>query len=524
MRIFKSFIGWLCFLSLIDFVFFTGYWVYSLGLPFFHGTALYKFSEPNTLKMARAIGERGITADNGALLRDYTKRREPPIVKLTGWDAVGWIIDHGHMPKADRSSGISVIAVLDEQGQVVSAYPPSLVGEVFPFRIPIRDLQDSVRTEAGGHTQFWPANYRYPVWSENFINTAKAFNPNVGAVYMNRIVSPQGHTIGVLAVASPRDLVTLYQPSEPFHWWSTEETRNLAIAWFLLYLILLPVWTGLDAGWRGMRPFAWGILVALTGWIGLLAYLIARLPAPGTCYNCGEKILGKYVRCPSCGVTLSNRCPVCRRKMKPGWQYCPTCRDIQPEPVDVSPTPVQPETTQPASTTSPDLRVTVLDAESSAPLQNARLIVKGPSNLDGITNNAGVFHARKLRAGGYVVTAMKQGFESATAELDMGATASEACKLMLRALPSGISGRVIRRPDQQPVPGAKVYLDSSRLDRSTETGADGCFMLDDIPAGPYTVRADAEGFESQTRLAQVAPGQPVTLDFALNPTEEQSNG
>ncbi|MCX6376227.1 MAG: carboxypeptidase-like regulatory domain-containing protein, partial [Armatimonadetes bacterium] len=203
---------------------------------------------------------------------------------------------------------------------------------------------------------------------------------------------------------------------------------------------------------------------------------------------------------------------------------CPTCRGIQPEPVDVSPAPVQAETAQPVSAVSPSLQVTALEAESGAPLQNARLIIKGPSNLDGITNNAGVFHARKLRAGGYVVTASMQGFEPASAELEMGPDAGEAVKLMLRALPSGISGRVIRRPDQQPVPGAKVYLDSSRLDRSTETGTDGCFVLDDIPAGPYTVRADADGFESQTRLAQMAPGQTMTLDFALDPAKENSDG
>ncbi|MCX6374452.1 MAG: hypothetical protein NTU88_00175, partial [Armatimonadetes bacterium] len=299
MRIFKSFIGWLCFLSLIAALGLAGLWAYTLGMPFFYGSAVYQFSAPDMPSMAQAIGTRGITADNSTLLKNYANRREPPIVKLTGWDAVGWIVDHGRMPKPDRSSGISVIAVLDKNGKVVSGYPGRLVGEAFPFGQPIGDIQESIR-KVDGYTEHSPANYAYPVWSENFINTAKVFNPNVGAVYVNRIVSPQGHTIGVLAVASPRDLVTLYQPSEPFHWWSTEETRNLAIASFLLYLILLPVWTGLDAGWRGMRPFAWGILVALTGWIGLLAYLIARLPAPGTCYNCGEKVLGKYVRCPSC--------------------------------------------------------------------------------------------------------------------------------------------------------------------------------------------------------------------------------
>ena len=67
------------------------------------------------------------------------------------------------------------------------------------------------------------------------------------------------------------------------------------------------------------------LLVLVTNWIGLLAYLTARLSPPRPCPNCGEWVLSKFKRCPACGMVFLGVCPVCKTKAKPGWQYCPVC-------------------------------------------------------------------------------------------------------------------------------------------------------------------------------------------------------
>jgi hypothetical protein len=354
-----------------------------------------------------------------------------------------------------------------------------------------------------------------------------------------------GELIGRLAWVAKAETTFVFMPPRAIvrSCISVPTAEAIAILGLVVYWLTLPVWVGMDAGRRGMRPAAWKLLVLVTNWIGLLAYLVARLAPPHPCPNCGERVLAKYRRCPVCGVLLLSNCPVCRSKMKPGWQFCPVCnavpfRSAEQTPATASMTatlrPIpsvpfrsaeqtpatepMPVAVEPAE--QPSLSVTVRDAESGVPVPNAAVSIRGPRSLQGVTNRAGVFEARRLDAGSYTVEACREGCEPACAEIEVAPDSSRAIALDLKALPGSISGKIIDRATGRPVAGAHVYLDSSRLDRSVLSDASGGYVIESVPAGPYGVRVDAEGCASQTKVAELSPGQGADLDFALDRAAE----
>ena len=54
------------------------------------------------------------------------------------------------------------------------------------------------------------------------------------------------------------------------------------------------------------------------------------------------------------------------------------------------------------------------------------------------------------------------------------------------------------------------------MKRSVKTDAAGRFSFPQLKPGPYTVKAEAEHFASQTNSALAALGQKQTVDFTLN--------
>jgi hypothetical protein len=165
--------------------------------------------------------------------------------------------------------------------------------------------------------------------------------------------------------------------------------------------------------------------------------------------------------------------------------------------------------------------VNVSDSESGIPLANTRISLKGPSPRDVVTNAGGLFEAKRLTAGTYTVTAVKPGYTSSTAEIDLDEEAHESAHLSLRALPGTVAGRVTESDSRLPVQGAHVYLDSNRIDRSTLTGKDGEYSLNDIPAGPYTICLEAEGLTSVAKLVDVKPGIAIPVDLSTKTAAQQ---
>lgn len=81
---------------------------------------------------------------------------------------------------------------------------------------------------------------------------------------------------------------------------------------------------------------------------------------------------------------------------------------------------------------------------------------------------------------------------------------------------------IVKNSDGQPTASATVMVRGTRL--STVTGEDGRYTLAEVPAGSYTVVAALIGYGFATATANVAAGQVVQLDFALEARAVQLEG
>jgi len=229
-------------------------------------------------------------------------------------------------------------------------------------------------------------------------------------------------------------------------------------------------------------------------------------------------------------MTLPTKCPICGKKLKPGWLHCPMCVEEQPKEAPVS-EPIEPEPVHVRLSTDPALpevsdytilSIRAIDADAFTSISNAEITIQGPTSLDGITNTEGLFEARSLESGLYTVSASAPGFEPGREDIQINGEANLILDIALKARTGTISGRVLDRTTLQPVSQAHVFIDSARIDRSVATNADGAFELADIPPGPYTTCADSTGYTPQTRLAEVEPGGHVALSFALETAQEDN--
>lgn len=416
MRIFKKIVGWLAILSLITATVILGLTIYAIAYPFFHGAMIYELQPPDPSKILPKIAQTlGDSEQERSILTHFANEQADPLVMYNGLNALEWIADHGRIPRRHDYGNVSAVAVLDPKGKVLAAVPDYLIGKVNPIRVPLQQIQDS--------TPESPARHHAPFWSSQFANLVRAYQSDVGEVYMNRVLSSDGKAVALLATVGRKHPYVL---SGTYDEQRVKDMGMGTIFFYALYWLLVASWVALDAAWRGMRPAAWGVLVLLMNLIGLGGYLIARLPAPGKCPNCGERVLGKYVRCPTCGEPLKANCPICGIRMRPEWQFCPVCVGRSERPADV-PTPAPP-----------------------APK------------------------------------------------------------------PAGILGRVLERQSLRPIPDARVFLDSDRLDRSATSDANGCFLLADIPEGPWVIKAEATGFAPDSKLVEISSGRQIPLDLTLS--------
>src|SRR5450759_2409582 len=89
------------------------------------------------------------------------------------------------------------------------------------------------------------------------------------------------------------------------------------------------------------------------------------------------------------------------------------------------------------------------------------------------------------------------------------------CSVRLGAQnPTGnIVGRVVDSLTQQPLSDVSVVVQGTRS--GAVTGADGSFVIGEVPAGMHTVRARRIGFSSPIATVSVLAGGTVTVQFAL---------
>jgi TonB-linked SusC/RagA family outer membrane protein len=100
-----------------------------------------------------------------------------------------------------------------------------------------------------------------------------------------------------------------------------------------------------------------------------------------------------------------------------------------------------------------------------------------------------------------------------------------ACALVLAGAPvamaqqSSIGGVVTDEATGQPLEAARVVL--TGIDRIVGTNQEGRYLFRNVAPGSYAVRVLRLGYRPATDSANVAPGEAVTLDFALTPAPVQ---
>lgn len=511
MRIMKGLVGWLCFFSLVAAPLSVLLWLWAFAWPFLHGATVSRLPEPEPSALCRVIARQGFDAPANQLLEAFVKGTAVPVSVETGFTAAldsavsinAWFAKV--TPRLARGMHSASAAILyDEKSRVVAAYPEGL-----------------------SHIQITT------VPPTSFV---RQFAPQADAPTGHDILDANGKAIGALWVYDNGDrMVENISPEQKTPRWlaglsgfKSDLDMSMAlvrgIVFMVMFGLLLPIWVGLDASWRGMRPFAWGTLVFLTSIIGFLAYLVARLPSPRSCSNCGERVLGKYVRCPVCGVDFLQRCPQCGRRMKPGWQFCPLCKN----PDEGQENKAVPSNTFLQSPIAPSMResstgildVIVTDDSTGLPLRGVCIAVHGPSELSGVTNGHGVFTMHRLSDGEYDIGVSRNGYAAEQRTIEVMGTQHERLSISLKPLPGKVVGRIADCSTGLAVPQASVYLDTSRVDRSTTTGDDGTYVLDNLMQGDYTLVIEAKGYATHTRLVEIQPGQSVVADLGLTPTED----
>jgi hypothetical protein len=74
-----------------------------------------------------------------------------------------------------------------------------------------------------------------------------------------------------------------------------------------------------------MNSIAWGALVLVTFYVGLVVYLACRRDIRIECPVCGSYPPASFNFCPCCGSSLGVSCPVCSAAAAPGGHFCASC-------------------------------------------------------------------------------------------------------------------------------------------------------------------------------------------------------
>ncbi len=85
--------------------------------------------------------------------------------------------------------------------------------------------------------------------------------------------------------------------------------------------------------------------------------------------------------------------------------------------------------------------------------------------------------------------------------------------LIVLALLGSVEGHVIATAGGEPIEGAEIAIDQLGMRVVTDSG--GLFAIPDLPAGRWTIRVSAEGYEVREMVVRVPDGGEVRLDIEL---------
>lgn len=165
----------------------------------------------------------------------------------------------------------------------------------------------------------------------------------------------------------------------------------------------------------------------------------------------------------------------------------------------------------------------VVIAGSATPAAGARVeITEGVNQGAAATADVqGRYRLENLLHGAFVIRARADGFEPDTRSVTLGSDLTLDFTLRPVQQPppvprATLTGTVILSATQAPAAGARIEV-TEGANRGTSTTADaaGRYRLEDLEHGTFVLRAQADGFEPETR--NVTLDGDRTVDFALRP-------
>lgn len=167
---------------------------------------------------------------------------------------------------------------------------------------------------------------------------------------------------------------------------------------------------------------------------------------------------------------------------------------------------------------------TVRDESSGLPIPGAVITVRQGSPSGTVmtilvANDQGSYSAGGLSAGSYtlIATAAEYAAEASTTLVGQGAVT--VLDFSLPPLPSGVSGAVSDALVSTPLPNSLVRLldDNSTILFSSQTDAQGRYMIDGFQAGNYTLLVRQADYQRQNVSFAVEAGATAMVDVQLIP-------
>jgi uncharacterized surface anchored protein len=191
----------------------------------------------------------------------------------------------------------------------------------------------------------------------------------------------------------------------------------------------------------------------------------------------------------------------------------------------------------------------VTDMDTALPIEGALVIARGGNGMPpgrgpggggghglrfAFTEADGTYTIEDLAVGDYTVFCGKHGYSRADAATTIVVGQTTTLDFALEPLAYGsVEGSVTDAQTGNPIAGAHVRLFRPWFDTKSQpdgknggdrwwlhaiTGADGSYLIDNVPAGDYNARATASGFFPSDPVAvTVEDGQTAVVNFNLDP-------
>jgi hypothetical protein len=169
----------------------------------------------------------------------------------------------------------------------------------------------------------------------------------------------------------------------------------------------------------------------------------------------------------------------------------------------------------------------VLNLTTNQPIPNA-IITTLPATSSIIADEKGTYIIDKLAPGNYTVTAKKNGYQSASADILITRGKTTIADLVMKftdttstTIPGKIEG-IAHDVLGQGISGVNICTDPATS--TVTTGASGSYSIDKVTPGKVKLTASKNGYTPVTLTVNVVSGLTVTADFELVSTSGTIEG